>query len=487
MLKYLLLAIAAYYVLIFLVVVFFRLGYPFELEWMEGAAVDHVLRILSGEPLYPEPSLSFTSFIYPPLFFYLSSLVSNITGTGFLALRIVALLFSGLSFYVIYLIVKKETGSFFYGFLAISFFIATYPLSGAWLDIGRIDTLFLFFLLMTFYLLKFKISKTAYVLAGFLISLATLSKQSALIFALIFAVYVFIFKPRLKLYFIVSAGFFSGLLLGLMAIVHGRWFFYYLFSLPGQHPFVAEMLFKFWLDDIIIPLPILFAILGLLLFLVLKFVRRGWDWAYLFFGLSMILISWIGRIHFGGFVNVLLPVYSFLSVAIVLALNKINAILSNSRIKWKGHIPLYLYFLFICQFLLLLYNPGKLIPTQGDKLAGEMLVKKVSQLPGKVLIPYHGFLNHMAGKESYSHCMPFFDVLRGKNQALKQKLSGEVYLALRARIFSAIILDNFNWFPDILNRYYRLKEVLFKSSDLFMPKSGAPYRPLYLYVPRKGG
>jgi hypothetical protein len=285
----------------------------------------------------------------------------------------------------------------------------------------------------------------------------------------------------------VSAGFFSGLLLGVMAMVHGRWIFYYLFSLPGQHPVVWEMLFKFWLQDIIIPFPILFILLGGLLFLVLKFTRPGWDWPLLFFALAMILISWIGRIHFGGFVNVLLPVYSFLSIAIALAINKIGAVFLDFHFTRKGYILPCLYILIILQFLLLLYNPGKMIPTQGDKLAGEMLVKKVSQYPGKVLIPYHGFLTHLAGKESYSHCMPFFDVLRGKNDVLKQKLMGEVYVALKTQIFSAIILDNFNWFPDILNRYYRLQEILFGSSDIFMPKSGAPYRPLYLYVPREGG
>jgi len=206
LLKYLLFTIAAYYVLIFLVVVFFRLGFPFELEWMEGAAVDHVLKILAGENIYVEPSLKFTPFIYPPLYFYIAALVTKFTGTGFLALRIVALLFSGLSFYLIFLIVKKETRSFFYGFLAVSFFIATYPLTGAWLDIGRIDTLFLFFLLLTFYLVKFKVSKKSYILAGLVIALAMFSKQSSLVMALILVAYVFIFRPRLKFYFLVSGG-----------------------------------------------------------------------------------------------------------------------------------------------------------------------------------------------------------------------------------------------------------------------------------------
>jgi len=272
-----------------------------------------------------------------------------------------------------------------------------------------------------------------------------------------------------------------------MALVHGKWIFYYLFSLPGQHPLVPNMLINFWIKDLITPLPILFLILGFLFFSYFKFSRSGMCWEYVFFAFYMLLISWIGRIHFGGFQNVLLSAYSFLSIAVVLALYRTKTIFSESQLRWKGQVPIYLHLLFIIQFLLLLYNPGDVIPSQGDKLAGEMLVKKISLLPGKVLIPYHGYLNHLAGKENYSHCMPFFDVLRGKNEFLKRKLKLEVYLALRGRIFSAIILDNFNWFPGILNQYYRLKEILFKSPDIFMPKSGARYRPLYLYVPKDGG
>ena len=83
LLKYILLASAAYYVVVYLVIVCSRIAYPYELEWMEGGSVDHVRRILAGQPLYIRPSLSFTPFIYTPLYFYVSAAVAKCIGIGF--------------------------------------------------------------------------------------------------------------------------------------------------------------------------------------------------------------------------------------------------------------------------------------------------------------------------------------------------------------------------------------------------------------------
>ncbi len=53
------------YVGMYLFVALSRIGYPYELEWMEGAHVDYVRRILSGQPIYLRPSIEFTPFISP--------------------------------------------------------------------------------------------------------------------------------------------------------------------------------------------------------------------------------------------------------------------------------------------------------------------------------------------------------------------------------------------------------------------------------------
>src|SRR5437016_5947719 len=68
----------------------FRIGYPFELEWMEGAMVDHAARVRAGLPIYCAPTPEHVAFLYTPLLYQLGALVSLVTGQGFLALRLVS-------------------------------------------------------------------------------------------------------------------------------------------------------------------------------------------------------------------------------------------------------------------------------------------------------------------------------------------------------------------------------------------------------------
>src|SRR5690242_13004900 len=68
-----------------------RISFPYELHWMEGGSVDHVRRILAGEPLYVPPSIDFVPYTYTPWYFYLSAFVSRIIGIGFIPLRLVSI------------------------------------------------------------------------------------------------------------------------------------------------------------------------------------------------------------------------------------------------------------------------------------------------------------------------------------------------------------------------------------------------------------
>src|ERR1700755_2533072 len=44
-----------------------RIGYPWPLEWMEGASLQHAIRIARGLPIYAAPSAEFIPYVYPPL------------------------------------------------------------------------------------------------------------------------------------------------------------------------------------------------------------------------------------------------------------------------------------------------------------------------------------------------------------------------------------------------------------------------------------
>ena len=98
---------------VYLAIVPARIAYPFELEWMEGACVDHVRRVLAGQPLYVAPSLDFVPFVYPPLYFWLSAALARVTGIGFLPLRLVSSVSSLGCFALIFLMVRRQTRSAF--------------------------------------------------------------------------------------------------------------------------------------------------------------------------------------------------------------------------------------------------------------------------------------------------------------------------------------------------------------------------------------
>jgi len=82
--------VAAVAIAVYVVLAVRRAAYPFQLEWLEGGAVEHVRRILQGRALYPAPSVDFVAYPYPPLYLLLSALVALVTGVGYLPLRLVS-------------------------------------------------------------------------------------------------------------------------------------------------------------------------------------------------------------------------------------------------------------------------------------------------------------------------------------------------------------------------------------------------------------
>src|SRR5262245_23645131 len=101
-----------------------RVRYPYELEWMEGGIVPPIQVVRAGGPLYREPSLDFTPFIYAPAYYYVCALTSLVTGVGYFAPRLVSLLSILGCFALIGYWVRRETGSFVAGVAAAGLFSA---------------------------------------------------------------------------------------------------------------------------------------------------------------------------------------------------------------------------------------------------------------------------------------------------------------------------------------------------------------------------
>ena len=480
-LKYTLLAGAALYLLTYLILACFRLPYPFELEWMEGGAVDHVRRILGGQVLYVQPSLEFIPYIYTPLYFYLSAGLAGITGVGFVPLRLVSIAASIGCFAVIFLLVKRETERPLAGFLACSLFAATYRIGGAWLDIARVDSLFLFLLLLAIYWIRFGTTWRSDIAAGLLLTLAFLTKQSALLIALPLLLYALLTNRRRSLALIATTAVGIGGSTLLLNALHQGWYVYYIFDLPRQHQLLPAVLVTFWAVDLFFPLPL--ASLAAILYLVgrpAKAVGQA-RLFYLLVAAGMLAGAWFSRLHFGGYDNVLLPAYVALALLFGLGVHALTGFIRSKDRRTLLEIGIYVTCL--AQFALLVYSPAAQVPTTRDRAAGESFIHTVEQIPGEVLIPYHGTLPALAGKRSYAHWMALSDVLRSERGEARDRLSEELKEAIREQRFAAIIVDIPDWLPDLLETHYqRAGPVL--AEDAFWPVTGPRIRPEYLYLPR---
>ena len=87
------------------------------------------------------PRLHYVPYPYSPLYFWVSGALARVTGVGFLPLRLVSLVSSLGLCAVLVRIVWRETGDVVAGVVASGLFTATFAVSGAWFDIGRVDSL----------------------------------------------------------------------------------------------------------------------------------------------------------------------------------------------------------------------------------------------------------------------------------------------------------------------------------------------------------
>jgi 4-amino-4-deoxy-L-arabinose transferase-like glycosyltransferase len=483
-LGYALAAAAVFHVALCLFVVLTRLAYPFELEWMEGAMVDQVQRILDGKPIYCAPTLEFTPFIYPPLYYYVSALAAASIGVGFAPLRLTALFCSVGCGVVIFLIVRRETRSPYLALLSAGLFAATFRIGGAWFDIPRCDTMFLLFLLLALMVVRPNPTNRSCAIAGLLFAVAFFAKQPALLIAVPVAVYCFLCSRRGGIYFAAAAIGVSVIGTVVLDLIHGGWYRYYMFYLPRHHALTTSMFIDFWTKDLLLSLPI--ACLLSVVYVVHTLRRKaGIDSLfYLFAAAGMIGGAWFSRLHSGGYSNVLLPAYAMLCLLFGLGLRNLGDLSTPASPPRRTLVQILAYALGIGQFAMLVYNPWKQIPTEEDRKAGERLIRAMSAVEGEVWLPWHGYLPTLAGKKACAHSMAVIDVVRGDKGETGVGLENEMKQAIRAKRFAAVILD-VAWNDDEFQAAYRLDRHIFTDPTVLWPVTGLGVRPQFFYVPKQ--
>lgn len=479
-----LLAVGGVFVLAYLFVALSRMGYPFELEWMEGGVVDHVRRVLSGTPVYAKPSLEFVSFLYPPLYYWVAAAFAKILGAGFLPLRLLSFVSSLGVFALLVAIVRRETGSAVSGAVALCLFAATFDRVGGWFDIARLDSFYLLLLLASAYALRRATSGWGAALAGLLLGAAFLTKQSALVIAVPLVVYAVAADWRRSTWFVSAAGLAMGGGTVLLDRATGGWFHYYCFYLPSRHPRLDGGLTAFWTSDLLPALPIATALA--LYYAVTRLRAQGG--ASRFFhpllAVGMVGSSWSVRNMVGAEVNNLLPAFAAVSILAGLGLGDLRMRAALSRTAaWSG-AALAVEALLVVQLGLLIYDPRAHIPTAADRAAGEKLVARLAAIDGDVFVPHHGYLTLRAGKRDFAHTLAMDNVYLDDDSDARRDLEAEMRQALAEKRFAAVLLESDGRYGVAILNSYDVRENLFDSPDVFWPVTGGHLRPEALCLPK---
>lgn len=459
-----------------------RLAFPFELEWLEGVALEHVQRLRAGLPLYTPPSLEWVPLNYTPLYFWLSALSAGVFGETFLAMRLVSVLAALGAAAAVWALVRAETERAAPAWLAVGLFAATFRLGGAWLDVARADSLHLALLLGGALVARIDGSRWRMPLvAGSLFALAFMTKQSAVVAVAPLVAWLAFRDPRRGL---VLVAVFAGLsVAGFLALdlSSGGWFRYYTITVPGFHPRSLSLLWSFPVDDVLRWFAPTLAVLAL----ALSWPRDsepGTQWGFqLALAAGLVGLAWSLRLYPGGFANVLLTAHAAFAI--------LGAVACASLLRRGAGIGALAAGLIVLQLVLLAWNPRSLVPVARDRAAGETLLEGLRSLKGRVYVSSHTYLLARAGRPTHAHVMPLMDLVRDGRGPRERALLGALRDSLAVHAWDHVLLDNRDWMSDEFERAgYRLAARIFPEPDVFWPVTGMRTRPEYLLVsPEFGG
>lgn len=442
-----------FYSIISIIIIFsLRLFYPYQLEWMEGGEIEHIVRILEGKNIYSQPTLEFIPYIYTPLFYYIGVVFVKIFGINFFSTRLISVLSFLLILILTYWVAHRYTKDRFWSLVSVGLLCLSYSTTGFWFDLARVDTLANLFMLLSFFFITYEKSKQS-LLSSLFAFCAFYTKQS------FFAIHIFLLLGLLiqnrRLFFQHFFLYFTLILLSTIfeTIKSDGWYIFWNFTLPATHHWIWSRILTFWTVDI---LPFYSIALALIISFVLSERRKIFEDTniYLFlFLFGTVFSSYLLRLHYGGYLNVLIPLVISVSIVFPIISFKFQQNLNNK----SG--DLLFGTLLLLQFALLIYDFRTPIPTEKDRKDIEYLLSSFSKVDGEVYLMGYNYIQRYIGKKSFPHYVLVNDLLTS-NSKEKENFKDELINALKSKKFSAIVLDN-DLSLDYLDEYYYKSEKFF--------------------------
>ncbi len=481
-----------------------RIGYPLDLEWMEGGMLVHALRVERGECLYCAPSVDFVSFLYTPLYPALLAVLAKIVPLGYVLGRAVSLAgFAAGCAALLAAAWRRSPGpvGITAGLLGLGAVAVAFPFCGAWYDLVRNDSLWLGLMAWSLFFLVEGDSLWSLGVAALAAALALLTKQTAAPMILAGSVAVAVLgRPLRGLGFLLGGGGLSALALWVGNRATGGWMWVYVYQLHQAH---ETYWIRVWRQT---PLELLRYEWALLLVPALWGVwalrRRQWDprtAAWTLLAGAGILVSAGGSATQGAYLNARIPGVFFVALAASVAAAALGGRRpSRTRVaRWQADAPATLLAalgLLAGQVLAHSYDPKPHVPDPGQWEAAWNFLDRLRDLGPRVFVPYHPWYNVLAGGPGHLHIQGVSDVsdwvrrpVTGdprRDAVLRRRAREEIRRSFLEHRWSAVLHDRrYTWQLPGLRAAYRLVGDLGPS----VPRTftGNPCAPRYLWVPRK--
>jgi hypothetical protein len=506
----LLCVLAAAGVLLLTITIFVRrMIYPYDLEWMEGGMLCHSLRLLEGQPIYARPSVEFIPYLYTPLYPVLLAGLAKVIGLGYGMARFVSIAsYLGASF-LAYRFAVRLGGSRAASLSAMAIPAAAWVGTGSFYDLARPDSLWLFLTTAAVILLyrgardlsgerrSDRKRHLSIALSAVLFVAAFFTKQTAAPFMIAGGVaLIFLDWRTVPTYGLTLA------ILGLPSLwlanrMSDGWFWTYIQKLHQAHDFN----YRHALRDTPIHLA---AMVGPSLLLLPWALWRRRSTGMIYASLIALVAIASACLAFGtqwAYANAYIPGVFFPSLAIAIAGGRLVTPAQpapDSSFRGATAVPrlrpAVVFGLVAVSLALNRYDPRRacdtenncrpLVPSAADREAGDRLIARLRAVDGEVLIPFHPFYAHLAGKHTYVHRMGVMDVTPtlGTPAGLTEGIRDHRW---KLAIFDYKVGDRggggtwFQW-PGMLANY----RIEAPDPDGPPTVSGAPTAPSYALVPK---
>ncbi|QMV18924.1 hypothetical protein GOB94_09730 [Granulicella sp. 5B5] len=436
--RWLVVALSALFVGLFLWAAVKRMLYPFEVEWIESGMLVSVLRIVHGQGLYVAPTLGYVPYLYTPLYLYVAAGVTKVVGVaghgalyGYGALRLVSTVASLASAVVIYALVKLETERRVAAIAAAGLYMACYAVVGGFYDIGRVDALFVLLLLVALWLQR----KGYPVVAALVWVLAFQTKQTVLPLAVLILLAEWR-RPRRMIVAIATFLFVTAASVVWLNHATGGWYGFYIFGVARGLPLVLRQAVLYVPLMVLGPMAAAWATIATAL--VMTRAWRQQAMFYLFVSVALLGGVWFVEAHKGASGNSLMPVYAWTAVLFGVALARL---LEFAEERSTPRLALAVLLAAAVQLGAMIYNPGRFVPPQDAVERSQQFVERLRALPGDVYVLNHSYDAVLAGKEPHAEGEALGAVLDAKLGKTSEDLRAQLDAAMAQHRYSVVVVD----------------------------------------------